>query len=112
MAASFSMILSVASASEDVKASSRSAFHRGNNLKKALKTESENHLGNPRTVNPNDPKTIDYTLYNYGKSFFFWKTTHKQNSEVTKLQCVKKKEVLRRNNTKKRYFACFAVSLR
>ena len=70
LAASFSMILSVASASEDVKASSRSAFHRGNNLKKALKTESENHLGNPRTVNPNDPKTIDYTLYNYGKSFF------------------------------------------
>ena len=66
MAASFSMILSVASASEDVKAK----FHRGNNLKKALKTESENHLGNPRTVNPNDPKTIDYTLYNYGKSFF------------------------------------------
>ena len=112
MAASFSMILSVASASEDVKASSRSAFHRGNNLKKALKTESENHLGNPRTVNPNDPKTIDYTLYNYGKSFFFfWKTTHKQNSEVTKLQCFKKKEVLRRNNTKK-IFCCFAVSLR
>ena len=97
LAASFSMILSVAS-SEELKASR-------SNLKKALKTESENHLGNPRTVNPNDPKTIDYTLYNYGKSFFFWKTTHKQNSEVTKLQCFKKKEVLRINNTKKRYFA-------
>ena len=59
LAASFSMILSVAS-SEELKASR-------SNLKKALKTESENHLGNPRTVNPNDPKTIDYTLYNYGK---------------------------------------------
>jgi len=58
LAASFSMILSVAS-SEELKASR-------SNLKKALKTESENHLGNPRTVNPNDPKTIDYTLYNYG----------------------------------------------
>ena len=103
LAASFSMILSVAS-SEELKASR-------SNLKKALKTESENHLGNPRTVNPNDPKTIDYTLYNYGKSFFFfWKTTHKQNSEVTKLQCFKKKEVLRRNNTKKDILLLCCVS--
>ena len=62
MAASFSMILSVATASEEVKAK---AFNQ-HNLKKALKTESD-HLGHPRTLNPNDPKTIDYTLYNYGK---------------------------------------------
>ena len=74
LAASFSMILSVAS-SEELKASR-------SNLKKALKTESENHLGNPRTVNPNDPKTIDYTLYNYGK---FLLQPHISRKKVRKL---------------------------
>ena len=87
MAASFSMILSVAS-SEELKASR-------SNLKKALKTESENHLGNPRTVNPNDPKTIDYTLYNYGK-FLLQPHISRKKSE----------EIIVRTNTKNIFLLC------
>ena len=59
--ASFSMILSVTSAASE-------KLFANEHLKKALKTESENVHGHPRTSLDGDPKTIDYTLYNYGKS--------------------------------------------
>ena len=92
LAASFSMILSVATASEEVKAK---AFNQ-HNLKKALKTESD-HLGHPRTLNPNDPKTIDYTLYNYGKFLLLTSKPHKQNCRWQNYSAFKlrnKKEIL------------------
>ena len=54
------MILSVTSAASE-------KLFTNEHLKKALKTESENVNGHPKTL-AGDPKTIDYTLYNYGKS--------------------------------------------
>ena len=58
------MILSVTLAASDREVKPR-VFNK--NLKESLKTESENVHGHSRTVG-GDPKTIDYTLYNYGKS--------------------------------------------